>query len=235
MVVEEITMEDFASSLDRVLILPSGTVEEHGGHLPLSTDTMVAWAVAKEVERRVPVLLAPPIHYGVCTSTAMHPGTIGIGFDTMRAVVRDILRSGFDKGLRRFLILSGHGGGSHLTAIKEACEDIVRNLEGIKVATLCLYDLLSGEEGIKETENDSHAGEVETSLVLYIREDLVRGRSPEEYPEFPRPFIVRDKVRYWRGGVWGNPQKASKEKGKRVFQIMVEKVVGLVRAFEKEY
>lgn len=232
MLVEEMTMNDFAASLERVLIIPSGTVEEHGRHLPLSTDTMVVWAVAREVEDRVPVLLAPPLHYGVCTSTSMHPGTIGISFDTMRALVRDIVRSAFDKGLRRFLILSGHGGGSHLTAIKEAGEELVREFDCLKLALLSLYELVAEEiGGIVETEKDSHAGEIETSLMLYIRDELVKGRSLEEYPRFPGPFLVRDKVRYWRGGVWGDPGKASKEKGERVFRIMVDKVVDLIRQF----
>ncbi len=232
MLLGEMTMEEFAPCLDRVLILPSGTVEEHGRHLPLSTDTMVVWAVAVEAGRRVPVLLAPPLHYGVCTSTSMHPGTIGIGFDTLRALVRDIVRSAFEKGLRRFLILSGHGGGAHLTALKEAGEELVRDLEGLTIASLSLYELVVEEiREVVETENDSHAGEIETSLMLYIREELVKGRSPEEYPQFPRPFLVRDKVRYWRGGVWGDPGKASKEKGERIFMAMVDRVVDLIRRF----
>ncbi len=231
MLIQDITMTEFVRYLKetRTLIIPIGTVEEHGSHLPLSTDTMVVWEMVKEVERRVPVFLAPPIHYGVCTSTSQHPGTIGISFDTLRGLLKDIVISSYEKGLRRFFLISGHAGGSHMTAMKEAGEELVRLLDGIEIASLSVYDLILKEAmELAETENDSHAGEIETSLMLYINEPLVKGRSKEEYPQFPKPFIVRDKVRYWKGGVWGNPDKATIEKGERLFNIGVERIAGLI-------
>ncbi len=235
MLLEEITMKDFADGLKKTktLILPLGTVEEHGEHLPLSTDTIVVYEVAKKAAKKIPLYIAPPLHYGVCTSTAQHLGTIGISFDTLRSFVEDILKSAYEKGLRNFVVISGHAGGSHATAMKEAGEELIHWLPESKIAVLTVYDLILKEAlEIAETKNDSHAGEIETSLILAMTPELVKGSSPEEYPTFPKPFIVRKKLKYWPGGVWGNPAKATKEKGEQVFNLAVEKLVKLVRDLE---
>ena len=100
MLLEEITMADFKRAIrkTKTIIVPYGTVEEHGRHLPLSTDTLVMTEVAKSVAERVDVFVAPPVHYGVCTSTGQHPGTIGITPETVRAITLDIVRDGIQKG-----------------------------------------------------------------------------------------------------------------------------------------
>lgn len=235
MLLEEITMKDFADGLKKTktLILPLGTVEEHGSHLPLSTDTTIVHEVVKSTAKKIPVFIAPPLHYGVCTSTAQHLGTIGISFDTLRSFTEDILKSAYEKGLRNFIVITGHAGGSHMTAMKEAGEELIHWLPESKIAVLSVYDLILKEiTEIAETENDSHAGEIETSLILAMTPELVKGSSPEEYPTFPKPFIVRNKLKYWPGGVWGNPAKATKEKGEQVLNLAVEKLVKLVRDLE---
>jgi creatinine amidohydrolase len=235
MLLEDITMTNFADGLEKTktLILPLGTVEEHGKHLPLSTDTIVVYEVAKMAAKEIPLFVAPPLHYGVCTSTGQHAGTIGISFDTLRASVEDIVKSSYEKGLRNFVVISGHAGGSHATAMREAGEELIHWLPESKIAVLTVYDLILKEAlEIADTENDSHAGEIETSLILTMAPDLVKGSSPEEYPTFPKPFIVRNKLKYWPGGVWGNPAKATKEKGEQVFNLAVEKLVKLVRDLE---
>lgn len=229
---EEITMADFKGAIRKTqtVIVPYGTVEEHGSHLPLSTDTRVMTEVAKAAAEQVEVFVAPPIHYGVCTSTGKHPGTIGITPETLRAITLDIVRDGYSKGLRRFILISGHAGGLHTGAMREAGERLIEELNGVQIGALSIYDLVWDEiSEIAETRNDSHAGEMETSLILHLAEKLVKGRAKEEYPKLPKPFITRDKVKCWPGGVWGNPNAASEEKGERFFTIMVEKVVELVR------
>ena len=236
MLLEEITMADFKRAIreTKTIIVPYGTVEEHGKHLPLSTDTLVMTEVAKVVAERVDVFVAPPIHYGVCTSTGHHPGTIGITPDTVRAITLDIVRDGYRKGLRRFILISGHAGGLHIGAMREAGERLIEELQGVQIGALSIYDLIWSEiAAIAETSNDSHAGEMETSLILHLAERLVKGRSKEEYPKLPKPFLAREKVKCWPGGVWGNPNAASKEKGERLFTIMVEKVVELVRQINR--
>ncbi|MFQ5901589.1 MAG: creatininase family protein, partial [Thermodesulfobacteriota bacterium] len=143
------------------------------------------------------------------------------------------LISSYDKGLRNFVLISGHAGGSHMTAMKETGEGLIGELEHSRIAVFSVYDLISKEASeLAETENDSHAGEIETSLILALAPELVKGRAEEEYPKFPKPLIVRDKVKYWPGGVWGNPKKATGDKGTNLVDIAVDKLAGLIREIE---
>jgi creatinine amidohydrolase len=236
MILTEITMKDFKKGLKttKTLIVPYGTVEAHGTHLPLSTDTLIIYEAVKRAASRTPVFVAPPLHYGTCTSTGAHPGTVGITPETLRRTTSDIVRDGHRKGLRNFILISGHGGGIHVSAIKEAGEELTRELKGVKIAALSIYDILGPEAmELAETTNDSHAGELETSLILHLAPGLVKGRAKEEYPGLPKPIIARDKPKYWPGAVWGNPKKATTEKGKRLFNMMVERIEELVKRIEK--
>jgi len=236
MLLENITMDDFKKGLKKTktLIIPFGTIEEHGSHLPLSTDTIQVYEVVKEAAKRVKVFVAPPVHYGVLTSTRAHPGSIGISSDTLRAAARDIIKSAYSKGLRNFILISGHAGNIHLSALREVGEELIDEIDDIKIAVISEYDMIRKEgEKLVETKNDGHAGEIETSRILYLAPELVKGRAKEEYPQLPSPFVIRDKLKYWKGGVWGNPAKATKDKGKRLFLFSVNKVVEIVKRIEK--
>ena len=236
MTLGEMTMPEFKKTLKKTktIVIPFGSVEAHGAHLPLNTDTLIMREVAKKAALSAGVFMAPPIQYGVCTSTGDHPGTITIRTDTVRMLASDIVRDCHRKGLRNFILISGHGGGLHMSAMKEAGEALTRELDSVKIAVCCIYELISKESsGIVETLNDSHAGEGETSLVMYLAPGLVKGSSKEEYPKFVKPIIARDKLKSWPGAVWGDPSKATVEKGKRLFDLMVKKTVSLVRLLEK--
>ncbi len=236
MQIEEITMEEFKKGLKKTktLIIPFGTVEEHGRHLPLSTDTIIAVEVLRLVEERKKVFIAPPLHYGVCTTTRLHPGTISITPETLRRITLDMVRDSFQKGIKNFILISGHGGGLHMNALKEVAEILVEEIKGIRIAVVSPYELLWKElSGIAETTNDSHAGEIETSVMLALRPELVKGRSKEEYPSFPKPMVVKEKLKYWPGGVWGNPEKASREKGEQVIALILEKITDIIDMIEK--
>lgn len=233
---KDITMAEFEKGLKKTktLVIPYGTVEAHGQHLPLDTDTRIIEEALKLASGRMNAFIAPAVSYGVCTSTGLHPGTIGITAETLRRLTRDIVRDAYKKRLRNFMLVSGHGGGLHVSAMKEAAEELIDELKGIRIAAFSIYDVIGKElSALSETRNDSHAGEMETSAVLYLSPELVKGRSKEEYPNLPKPFIVRDKLKYWPGAVWGNPQKATQEKGKKLIVLMADKMVELARQFEK--
>lgn len=228
---EHITMTEFSRHLKKTktVVFPFGTIEEHGRHLPLCTDTLIITEVLKRVSAVRRFFLGPAIPYGVCTTTKDHPGTISISSATLRSLVNDLISEAYKKGLRNFVLVSGHGGGLHMSAMKEAAEELVGLLEGVRMAVFTPYDLLWKELGeIAETPNDSHAGEIETSMVLYLAPELVKGRSPEEFPGIPKGFVVADKTRRWPGGVWGNPGKASLEKGERAVDLMCRKVIDIL-------
>ena len=231
MLLENMTMAEFKSHLKitKTIIFPFGTVEEHGSHLPLNTDTLIIYEALKRVIKKRKIFIAPPVHYGVCTTNGQHPGTINISPGTLRRLSRDITVDAYKKGLRNIFLISGHGGGQHMAALKEVAEELIEELEGVKIAVYSPYDTLWEElSEIVETPNDSHAGELETSMILAIAPELVKGRSKEEYPKFPKPFVVKDKVKYWRGGVWGDPNKASIKKGEKAIRLIVDKIVEII-------
>lgn len=233
---EKITMEEFKKNLKRTktIVFPFGTIEEHGSHLPLFTDTLIIQESLYRVAKKKRFFLAPITHYGVCTTTKEHPGTISIRPETLRLLSSDLIIESYKKGLRNFLLISGHGGGLHMSALKETAESLIEKLDDAKIAVFSPYDILFKElSAMVETPNDSHAGELETSMVLYLAPELVKGRSPIEYPQIPKPFIVKDKIKYWPGGVWGDPHKATAEKGERAIELIAESIVTVINQIEK--
>ena len=123
-----------------------------------------------------------------------------------------------------------------MSALKESAEKLVKKLKDIRIAVFSPYDVLWKElSEIAETPNDYHAGELETSVVLYLSPELVKGRAKEEYPKIPKPFVIKDKMKYWPGGVWGDPQKASAEKGRKAIELMVDKIAEIIEQIEKPF
>ncbi|NIO03418.1 MAG: creatininase family protein [Proteobacteria bacterium] len=235
MLIEEITMRGFEQGVKKTqtVLVPVGSVEEHGNHLPLATDTLQVYELAKRVAETAKVLVAPPIYYGVLRSTRDHPGSVGISAETLRVLIRDIVHSLYRQGLRRFIIISGHGGSMHVAALREVGELLLKELDGIALAVLSILDLVT-EEVFQwiETRNDAHAGEVETSVMKFIKPDLVQGTSKAEFPSFPEPILVGNPKKYWPGGVWGDPSKGNEEKGRRLIEHGVAKVCDLIREIE---
>jgi len=237
MIIEEMTMMEFDAGLEssRTVVIPFGSVEEHGPHLPLSTDTLEAYQVARKAAATMPLFVAPPIHYGNCRSTACHPGTISVSTATLKMLFKDIVRSLRKQGMRNFIALSGHAGGAHCMALQDAGEELIAEFADIEIAVVTEFELArAAGRGVVETAGDCHAGEIETSRIMHSHPHLVKGSAPCEFPSFPPGILVRDKRRFWPGGVWGDPGKASAEKGARLEEIVVRKLVDLVRLIESD-
>ena len=238
--IPEITMDEFSQGLkqSKTVLIPFGSTEEHGSHLPLDTDTLHAIEVGKKLAERRPVFVAAPIHYGVCRSSSDHPGTLSISTETLKALTTDIVAALYDQGLRNVILLSGHAGGTHMAALTDAGEVLLKRYADLRIAVLTEY-MLAAREGrhLIETEGDSHAGEIETSRILHTHPHLVKGRAPREFPQFPTGILVRDKRRFWPGGVWGDPQKASSEKGAALEELVLaalERLVDQLENFNEE-
>jgi creatinine amidohydrolase len=213
----------------RTVILPVGATEEHGPHLPTITDTIQALEVARTAATKRDIFLAPPLHYGVCRSTRGFPGTITVGHDALRAYAKDLLISFADSGFTNVLILTGHAGGQHMGALEEACQMAVEERD-FRVSLVSLFDLIDFKT--VETPGDGHAGEVETSLMMVIRKDLVKGRPEKHFPIRPR-FLIQKDVRHLMGnGIMGNPKPATLEKGKAFFEMAVQGVIGALEELE---
>ncbi|HEY5974787.1 MAG TPA: creatininase family protein [Geobacteraceae bacterium] len=235
MIIEEMTMEEFAAGLEQTttVFIPFGSVEEHGTHLPLATDTYQAYEIGKVAAQRIPLFVAPPIHYGCCRSTSCHPGTISITTTTLKLLLKDIVRSFHEQGLTNFIVLTGHAGGSHRMALQDAGEELLKELPKIRIAVVTEFDLAKDEgRHLIETAGDCHAGEIETSRILHSHPHLVKGRGEPGWPTFPVGILVRDKMKYWPTGVWGDPTKASSEKGHQLEELVVTKLIELIRTLE---
>ena len=235
MLITDMTMPEFVAGLkeSRSIFLPFGSTEEHGQHLPLDTDTMQVYATVSAAAVIHKTFVAPPVHYGICRSTSDHPGTVTLSSDTFRALVRDLVRGYYTQGLRNFIMISGHAGKTHIGALIEVGEEMLKEFSDIRLAVINEYDFCcqAGCE-IIEVEGDSHAGEVETARIQYLFPELVKGSSEREFPSFPDYILVRNKRACWPGGVWGDPSFASPEKGEKLFQLTAEALAGFVKEFE---
>ena len=235
---EDLRMAEFPGwvAKARTVVLPVGSLEEHGPHLPLGTDTFHALELARRVALIRPVLIAPPVFYGMCRSTREHPGTVSLSGDTLRALILDLGREFYRQGLRSMLILSGHAGGTHIAALVEAAEILLADLPEVHVAVVNILDLLreilNGRPDLVQTKGDSHAGEVETAVMLAAHPELVKGSAPAEWPSFPKHLLVRDKRRYWPGGVWGDPARATASQGEEILEAEARRLVEVISALE---
>ncbi len=231
MIIESMTTEAFAEGLkkSRTVIVPLGSIEEHGPHLPMHTDIFHAYEIAKRTARLIPCFVAPPINFGVCRSTASFPGTIGIRSSTLTALVGDVIDALHSHGMKNFILYSGHAGMNHMAALLEAADELMGLYEDISCAVITDLDLCDKEFfEILQTKGDSHAGEFETSLIMALAPDLVGELPAADWPAFPRPVLVRDTREHWKSGVWGDPTKASREKGDRMVGILVGNLAKLV-------
>ena len=223
---DEWTSEEFAKNIqaDTVVILPVGSVERHGSHLPLASDLIQPLHVLEAVCERTGAVLAPPIPYGVITTTRHYPGGIGVSFDSLHAFTRDILQGLVRNGVRRVMIVSGHAAHDHMAALRAAAQDVVD--EGtLRATVLSDYDLIYAQKDLPP--NEGHAGMIETSRLLVHRPDLVKGRSPPGANRLPPYAVVRDARPYWDGAT-GDSAKATKEYGERLDRSVVDGLVALV-------
>jgi creatinine amidohydrolase len=214
----------------RDIIIPVGSVEEHGYHLPLFTDSIIAEEISKEVGERTGIMVAPVVGYGVCRHTSPYPGTVSIELETLRDLVRDVLNDLHKKGFETFYLLTGHAGATHAVALREAGKQLVE--KGAEVYLIDPYEVKIDDLLESKLEfpgyQVGHADEVETSLMLFLRPDLVRmEKAVDEIPE-EEIFGVVPKSKPTSSGVFGTPTLASREKGERIFHRMVREIVSFI-------
>lgn len=228
-ILEEMSWPEIDAGLKQTqtIILPVGATEEHGPHLPIFTDTIQAVEVAREAARLRSIFVAPPVHYGVCRSTRGFPGTITVSHDSLRSYVYDILLSLYESGFRKVMILTGHAGGQHISALEEACQMAAAQRDFL-LSMVSLFDLIDTQA--VEAKGDGHAGEIETSFMMLIRGDLVKGRPAAHFPNRPRFLILKDVRHLMNNGIMGDPSRASPEKGKLFFDMAVR---GVLEALEE--
>lgn len=228
---------EIAAAIERGLvgILPVGAVEQHGAHLPLTTDTVMATGVARRIAELTDTLLLPAIAYGECWTTEGWPGTLSVSPDTLRAHVLDLGRGLKRMGVRGLVTVNGHFGNRE--PISQAAR--ILHAEGFPLLHL---DYPRFEELAKELMDTRpagpgffHADEVETSFMLALAPESVdMSRAAPEYPEFPPLFgsVPMPLSDFNTSGVFGDPRPATAEKGRAMIEgIAAEsaRLIGLWR------
>ncbi len=238
-----VEMEEKLKIIDTA-ILPCGSIEQHGPHLPLDVDyfdsVYLADKVAEACSSPKPFVL-PPIPYGVAYHHEDFKGTVSISNHTLSSLVYDIGKSLAKNGIKKLIILNGHGDNS--PTLLYAAQMINRDtgifvcVESGETSDVDLYDLI-------ETPNDIHAGEIETSTTLAIRPALVKmDKAINETMDFGSSYLdftsergvawfVRTKI-LSDSGIMGNPTLATKEKGYKLWEIMIAHLVRFVEEVKK--
>jgi creatinine amidohydrolase len=205
-----------------VALLPIGSFEQHGPHLPLTTDTVVACTLAAEIAAAYPVRRLPPLTISCSHEHAAWPGTVSISAATLIAVVNDVAASLHRSGVTQLVLVNGHGGNYVLgNVVQEA------SLGALSMALFPgepEWDAARRDAGLTTTGvSDMHAGELETSILLHAHPHLVRPqfeRADEVADERPH-LLSRGMQAYTESGVIGRPSLASASKGQELLASLV--------------
>lgn len=218
------TLPEIEAFVGRVpfAILPVGSTEQHGPHLPTNTDTMIAEAIALETAKRSCGIVLPTLPLGYAWVWRDNPASLTLAFDTYMRVIRDTVDSLSRWGVKAVYIISGHGANSQV--IKQAVREMIHGTIDVKV----LFGMYAGlkqmqaEAESKTWHGDLHAEEIETSLMLAIAPHLVHmDRAVADYPPAPADYGQSELSmgHLMRTGVFGDATKATAEKGKRWLDI----------------
>jgi creatinine amidohydrolase len=231
---EELTWQQAAPVLtpDALVVIPLGAAaKEHGPHLLLKNDLLLAEGLKRRVLERVAVVVAPTVPYHYYPAFVDYPGSTGLRLETARDLIVDIVRSLAHHGPRRFYVLNT--GVSTVRALQPAAEQLAR--EGILLAyTDLLKALRPIEQQLLQQEGGTHADESETSMMLFLRPDAVdlRKAVKDFHPKRPGPF-TRDPGgagTYSPTGTWGDPTLATRDKGERIVGALVEALLRDIEA-----
>lgn len=231
-----------------VVVVPVGSIEQHGHHLPVATDTILVEAMVdagvERVADDIPVVVTPPVWSGFSPHHLSFGGTLSLSFDNLRAVLEDIALTAVENDFDAVLFVNGHGGNQPLI---DAVVSTIGTETDAEVLGTTYFQLATDEvEALRDSDTGgmAHGGEFETSLMLHLRPDLVadsedrEGELWDEHYEWGgkdlleggplsvyRPFDA-----YSESGAIGAPTQASAEKGERIREVIGEEVAALLVA-----
>lgn len=241
--VEEMTWEEYRDEVTRrIIILPVGSLEQHGPHLPLNVDVIIPTNFADIVADDLNAMVLPTISYGYKSHPTsgggqLFPGTTSLDGNTLNNLILDILRETYRHGGRKFLVLNGHF--ENVAFITEAIDLFLRNSTEAKVVLLSWWDQVTdevvdelfAEAGFPGWDTE-HAGITETSLMQYfapqlVREDAIIDDQSERIPTysiFPPPEDIIPK-----SGVLYKATYASRQKGEKLAKQVADTIVQIAR------
>ncbi|HXF10051.1 MAG TPA: creatininase family protein [Desulfuromonadaceae bacterium] len=232
-----------------VTLLPLGSFEQHGPHLPLTTDTDLVTAVARKIEQARPkkVLCLPTLWPGHSTHHLFFPGTLSVSQRPYIDLVIELCHSIERMGGRRVFLLNGHGGND--VPLRAALRELKTSLPRVKFVFASYWSLAADSiRKVRESETGGlgHACEMETSLMLHLHPDrvkfhLAKRDGPKQKDiyrkadmQYARPvYFVNEFHEVTRSGTIGHPELASAEKGRRFLEGIVKDVLAFVDEFAR--
>jgi creatinine amidohydrolase len=230
MLITAATSTDEAKRGATVAVLPVGSFEQHGDHLPLTTDTIVACVIANQLAATYNLRILPPVTISCSHEHEGFEGTVSISSRTLIAIVDDVQSSLARSGVRYLVLINGHGGNYVLSNITQEA-----NVDERRVA------LFPGREDFRiareragmetNTSEDMHGGEWETSILLHSYPDLVRSTYSQNDHDAPdRPHLLITGIRaYATRGIVGRPSVASAAKGRAALDSLTNSFADVLK------
>jgi len=254
--IENLTVNELQEALikTKTVIIPIGVVEQHGFHLPLVTDIIIANEIPKRAGDRLNAVVAPSVNY--CFSGGELTGTINVNPSVFGLYICEICEEFFKLGFLDVVLFLGHGGTENAAALKSSIQTLLRrDHEKARKVTISVVECTElSKTAMEETfggegpEHDFHAGKVETSLIKYWKPESVREKIVMDEDEIARmmrtdcdwfevrektldiPFIIpharqREEIKV---GVMGYPELSNVELGKKITDEVVEGLIDYV-------
>jgi len=244
-----------AVKMKLIPVLPVGTMEQHGPHLPIKMDKWTATEIAKEACKKNPkrLLFMPPVSYGFTTHVMDFPGSVTINYNTFIDYISDVLKSLTYHGFEKIIVINGHG--SNMIPLELACRKI--NLESTaNISLASWWGLTDVDKEFMSTWRESkfpggcaHSGEAETSLALHLDENLIQmDKAVNEVYGMNKHESDFEWVDLWGQGpvsmiswtsensdtgIAGEPLLATKDKGKMLFDESVNNLIKWGEEFHK--
>jgi len=264
LILQEMTWTDVRDHLrtNDMVIIPLGSTEQHGPHMPLGTDYYEALGMSKLISERTGVVVAPVLLSGYSEYHSGFAGSLSLKPETMEQVLFETAQWLIKYGFRRIMFFNYHGGNRVVE--NKVIHRINHTTEAIAVAIGAGAPFQAGEERIEGVDFDEHAGISETSMMLHLRPELVdmdRAEKPELNftPMMGKLFVMNQKYRELgivlgallavpveakkggasheisSNGIWstGDPKRATAERGERAVRRMVDRAVGFIEAWKK--
>ena len=236
-------VQDLLAKTELILV-PIGSLEQHGPHLPLGTDTVLASEIAGRAASKADVPLSPAIPVGFSIEHMNFPGTISLNVETMMRIVKEISESLIRHGFRKILYVNAHGGNSGIL------QSTMQLLKHDHKAIFCLaniWELAKPDyKNILESkaEEIGHADEFETSMLLAIDENKVRScriasaghmkiKTIHPFTTASMGWLAWKAEDYSKTGVIGDPRKALKKKGDQLLNKIVDRLVDQIEEIRK--
>jgi creatinine amidohydrolase len=238
-------VDDIASADGSLLVVPVGSLEQHGRHLPTATDSLLVESMAALATDRadVPAVYTPPVWTGVSPHHASVGGTVSVAVETLLGTLGEVADSGIDDGFDAVLLLNGHGG--NISPVGAATTEIGRRHPGVEVVG-CTYFQLAASfiDDLRESATGGmmHGGEFETALMLHLYPDLVgddRAAAMMD-PDYERATAdmfdlgpvgaYRPFEEYSDSGAIGDPDVATAEQGAAILDLLGDELEALLAA-----